>query len=79
MNTLKLKPGKYGYARKPVLHLNVEGKPYLWIGNNEEFEDPLCYATFSGPRSMEKFAKAILNALKPKKRNGKALKQRKTR
>jgi hypothetical protein len=65
--TLKAQPGEYGYAKSPVLQFIPNGKnTYLWIGNNAD-GNKLCFATISGTKSIEKFAKALLKELKKKK------------
>jgi hypothetical protein len=51
-------------SNQPVIFISVTGKnTYLWIGNNAE-DDKGCYATLSGPKTLGKLAKGILEALK---------------
>lgn len=63
---VKATPGKWSYAKEPKLKIIQEkNKVVLWIGNDDGYND-LTYATVSGPKTLEKFAKALLKALKKK-------------
>lgn len=62
----KGKPGEFGYAKSPIISFIPNGKrTFIWIGNDEK-DNKLCFATVSGPKTLEKFAKALLKALKKK-------------
>ncbi len=61
---IKCKPGdsRLGPA-KPIISLSAQGKQsYLWIGN-DELGNKICFAHVSGPKTLEKFARAILKAV----------------
>lgn len=49
---------------KPIICINGKGNfCYLWIGNNAA-DDQFCFATLSGKKTLQKFAKELLKALK---------------
>lgn len=67
---LSAQAGEYHWVKKPVISFTPNGKlTYIWVGNNET-GNKLCFATVSGHKRLEKFAKALLKALKhqPKKK-----------
>lgn len=67
---LKMKEGqKIGSVNTPAVFINGTGKhTYLWVGNDAP-DDKLCFATLSGPKTLEKLAINILKALKSKHHN----------
>lgn len=63
--TFKLEPSHYDPAIEsdPVIQFIPNGKrTYLWIGGKRVF------GTLAGPKTLEKFARQLLAALKPKKK-----------
>lgn len=49
----------------PQIHIIGTGKEtYLWIGDDSDNKSTIrCFATKSGPKTLEKFAKEILKAI----------------
>lgn len=64
-DSFKLKEGSHLNAKQPIIGITGTGKQtYIWIGNNAT-DNKACYATLSGPKTLEKFAKQLLKALNP--------------
>lgn len=65
----KMKAGA-SYAFKPnepAMFVTGAGNyTYIWVGN-DFYEDKKCFATVSGPKTLERFAVNILKALKSNK------------
>lgn len=63
--TVRLRPGSAYYkAKRPEISIVSKGRDtYIWIGEGEG--EQWCYATLHGAKTLEKFAKSILSALKP--------------
>lgn len=52
---------------KPIISIVGRGcNVYLWVGNDAE-KNKRCYATKSGNKTLEKFARELLAAVKVKK------------
>lgn len=68
---LKLKEGE-SYAKapnSPIIGITGTGRStYLWIGNDSE-NDKFCFATVSGAKRLEKFAREILKSINAKQYN----------